>query len=158
VLYQRKLQSVPILNKIRYCTPLFLQVNLTVGGIPGRAEPSFEKTEPGDLVLIIPWIGIHGGGVHQLGIVKATCPVRALHASRILWPDTPYERLYPLLFFFETEEGNRPWYDFLADLGYNEKWNPHGWYRAIGDSRFLKWGGPQGYLKFLREQCDFRKK
>lgn len=23
-------------------------------GIPGRAEPSFKKTEPGDLVLIIP--------------------------------------------------------------------------------------------------------
>lgn len=125
-------------------------------GVPGRAAPSFNRTEIGDLVLIVPWIGIHDGGVHQLGIVKALCPVRALVASQILWPDTPHDRLYPLLFFFDTEAGNRPWFDFLADLGYEDNWHPRGWYRRIADARFRNWSGPQGYLEFLRSKCGFR--
>ena len=127
-------------------------------GIPGRAEPSFKRTEIGDLLLIVPWMGIHDGGVHQLGIIKALCPVRALIASQILWPDTPHDRLYPWLFFFDTEEGLRPWFEFLSDMGYKENWHPRGWYRRIADSPFLRWGGPQGYLEFLRSKCGFRKK
>jgi hypothetical protein len=125
-------------------------------GIPGNAEPRFRQTEVGDLVLFAPQIGIHDGGIHHLGIVRAKCPVRALAASQILWPETPHDRLYPLLFFFRTESGVRGWYDFLADLGYKENWNPLGWYRHIADSRFSRWGGPEGYLRFLRDECGFR--
>jgi hypothetical protein len=41
-------------------------------GVPSKAEPSFEKTGLGDLVLIVPSIGIHPeAGIHQIGIVKA---------------------------------------------------------------------------------------
>lgn len=52
-------------------------------GVPSRAEPSFSKTNEGDLVLFVPFIGIHGGGIHQLGVVTAKCPLRAYDASRI---------------------------------------------------------------------------
>ncbi len=124
-------------------------------GVPGNAEPSFIKTEPGDLVLMIPHIGVHGGGIHQLGIVRTKCPVRAYHASRILWPETPNERLFPWLFFFHTEVGYRSWFEFLQDVGYNENWDPRGWYRQIAEHRFTQWGGAEGYLQFLRQTCAF---
>lgn len=124
-------------------------------GVPPRAEPAFRKTEIGDLVLFAPWIGIHDGGIHHLGIVKAKCPDRALIASQVLWPDTPHDRLYPWLFFFDTETGNRPWFEFLSDLGYKDNWQPRGWYRRLADPRFRRWGGPQGYLDYLRTKAGF---
>jgi len=125
-------------------------------GVPRRAEPSFSQTEVGDVVLIIPWIGLHGGGVQQIGVVKAKCPFECYAASRILWPDTPYDRLYPYLFFFDTEVGFRMWFEFLGDVGIQETWNPRGWYKRIASWRFDKWGGPEGYLHVLRTQHGFR--
>jgi hypothetical protein len=86
-------------------------------GIPPRAKPAFDDTDIGDLILIIPWIGVHRGGVHQLGTVKAKCPEAAFHASKLLWPNTPFELPYPWLLFFDTEVGYRDWYDFLDDVG-----------------------------------------
>jgi len=77
-------------------------------GVPSRAEPSFEKTDIGALVLIVPSIGSEGG-IAQIGIVKAKCPIRCYEASRILWPDTPDERLFPFIFFFDMEVGRRSW-------------------------------------------------
>lgn len=124
--------------------------------VPGNAEPAFHRTEVGDLVMFAPWIGIHDGGIHQLGIVKAKCPLRCHDASRVLWPNTPDNRLYPWLFFFETEGGYRGWFEFLEDLGYAANWDPRGWYRSIGANRFSKWGGEYGYLDFLRKSCGFR--
>jgi hypothetical protein len=125
-------------------------------GLPPKAEPAFERTRLGDLILFAPWIGIHDGGIHQLGLVKAKCPARAYAASRILWPKTPQELPYPWLVFFDTEVGRRPWHDFLDDLGFAENWNPIGWYRRLQERRFLRWGGIAGYLEFLRSQCGFR--
>ena len=56
-------------------------------GLMSRAEARFKEMNIGDLVLIAPWIGAHGGGIHQLGLVKAKCPVRCYEASRVLWPN-----------------------------------------------------------------------
>lgn len=125
-------------------------------GVPAAAEPSFRKTEIGDLVLMIPTISGCDGGIHQLGIVKAKYPSRAYDASRILWPETPNDRLFPYLFFFHTEIGFREWGEFLEDVGIAQNWDPRGWYRAIALRRFTRWGGPQGYYRFLREKCGFR--
>ena len=138
--------------------PLFFEAfptkDFNCWGVPSQAQPSFEKTEIGDLILIAPSIGSNGG-IAQIGIVKAKCPIRCYEASRILWPDTPNERLFPFIFFFDTEIGFRSWYQFLADCGMSENWNPRGWYRLIASSRFEKRGGPSGYLSFLREKCGF---
>jgi hypothetical protein len=138
--------------------PIFLAAfptkDFNCWGVPSGAEPSFEKTEIGDLVLIAPSIGSEGG-ITQIGIVKAKCPIQYYEASRILWPDTPNDRLFPLIFFFDTEIGFRSWYQFIDDVGYQEHWNPRGWYRPIVSSRFEKWDGSAGYLAFLREQCGF---
>lgn len=126
-------------------------------GVPSKAEPSFEKTQIGDLVLFVPSIGIHrDAGVHQIGVVNAKCPIRAFHASRVLWPETPNERLFPWLFFFNTEVGVRGWFEFLEDVDIKPNWDPRGWYRPIGRGRFRRWGGPEGYLGFLRNECGFK--
>lgn len=53
-------------------------------GIPVRAEPNFKKTRIGDLVLFIPQIGVHDGGIHQIGIIKAKAPDKFYHASKVL--------------------------------------------------------------------------
>jgi hypothetical protein len=124
-------------------------------GVPHGAKPSFERTQVGDLVLIVPSITEADAGIQQIGVVKAICPARCFEASRILWPDTPNQRLFPWIFFFDTEVGNRSWYDFLRDVGYKENWDPRGWYRRIATSRFDKFGGPAGYLGFLRQDCGF---
>jgi 5-methylcytosine-specific restriction protein A len=86
-------------------------------GIPEKAAPSFEKTQPGDLVLFFPEIGAKGG-MEYMGVVKCTCPVRCYEASRILWPETPNERLFPWLFFFDTEKVEVSWNQFLTDVAY----------------------------------------
>jgi|SRR5208282_853055 len=119
-------------------------------------ERRFEETEIGDLVLFVPLIGIHNGGVQQIGIVKAKCPFESYKASRILWPDTPDQRLFPYLFFFDTEVGFRGWFEFLEDIGFSERWNPRGYYRKILSRHFDRWGGPEGYLRVLRTQHGHR--
>ena len=122
-------------------------------GVPSRAEPSFRKTNVGDLVLMIPEIGSsEDSGIQQIGIVKAKYNEKAIDASKVLWPDTPEARLYPFLFFFETEVVYRSWYDFLNDLDIESNWNPRGWYRKMADKRFSAWKGAQGYLDFLRQE------
>jgi len=119
-------------------------------GIPERAEPSFRKTEIGDIVLFFPEIGANGS-MEYVGVVKSTCPFRCHQASRILWPATPNERLFPWLFFFDTETVYVAWDRFLDDVGYKPNWNPRGWYRRIGSDRFASWGGEVGYLANIRK-------
>lgn len=119
-------------------------------GIPEKAAPSFEKTQPGDLVLFFPEIGANGG-LEYIGVIKCMCRVRCYDASRILWPETPNERLFPWLFFFDAEKVKLSWEQFLTDVEYQSNWNPRGWYRQIGNQRFLKWGGEEGYLAYLRQ-------
>ncbi len=124
-------------------------------GVPQGAEPAFAKTEVGDLVLIVPGIDTDEGGIHQIAVVRAKCPVQCNEASRILWPHTPHDRPFPYLFFFNTQAGFRRWSKFLEDTGYAKNWNPRGWYRRIDSKRFAQRGGPVGYLEFLRENCGF---
>ena len=123
-------------------------------GVPSKAGPSFNRTNPGDLVLFVPSIGL-AGGIQQIGIVKEKCHGRCHMASRVLWPKTPDQRLFPLIFFFDTEVGHRGWFEFLNDVGYDPGWNPKGWYRPVATSRLKSFGGPEGYLRFLREECGF---
>jgi hypothetical protein len=83
------------------------------------------------------------------------CPKEAYNASRILWPDTPDERLFPWLFFFDSESGFLPWYDFLNEIEISSSWNPRGWYRKIDEKRFQKWNGTEGYFQHLRNNFNF---
>ena len=123
-------------------------------GVPSGAAPRFFETEVGDVVLFVPSIGVWGG-IEQIGVVKAKCPIECYEASRILWPKTPRDRLFPHLFFFDTEVGLREWFGFLEDIGYSTGWNPRGYYRKILSSRFDKWGGPEGYVRSLRSEHGF---
>ncbi len=124
-------------------------------GVPPKALPAHATTEIGDPVFFAPHIGVHDGGITHVGVVRAICRVNAWHASRILWPATPERRLFPWLFFFESESGFRPWYSFLDDLGYGHRWNPRGWYRRIDEEHFRAYGGVRGYLDFIRRAGHF---
>ena len=136
-------------------TSAFPEGRFNCWGVPSRAEPSFNQTNVGDLVLIVPHIGIHGGGITHLGVIQAKCPVPCHGASRVLWPRTPDARVFPLIFFFHSEAGFRDWFEFLCDAGISRNWNPRGWYRLVRAERFKRWGGVPGYLAFLRSECGF---
>ena len=124
-------------------------------GVPNGAEPVFRHVDVGDLVLIAPTIG-QEGGIGQLGVVKAICPERCFDASRILWPNTPYERLFPLIFFFDVEVGFRSWSGFLEDVEYKPAFNPRGRFVPIRAEHLESWGGAREYLHALRSQHGFR--
>ncbi|MGI8926372.1 MAG: hypothetical protein ACR2HN_06965 [Tepidiformaceae bacterium] len=123
-------------------------------GVPPGAEPRFRATNVGDLVLFFPQAGVNGA-LEQIGVIKALCPVQCWDASRVLWPSTPGDRLFPHVFFFKTEIGYREWSSFLDDVDYSPDWDPRGWYRRIASRRLHKWGGAEGYLSFLRGSCGF---
>lgn len=124
-------------------------------GLPSGARPRLFETQVGDLVLFLPSVGANGS-LLAFGIVKAKCETECWEASKILWPRTlPNDRLWPYLFFFDTNSGYRLWSDFARDLGYQETWNPHGWYRKVPLVHFAKWGGPEGYIEFLKTRCGF---
>jgi hypothetical protein len=125
-------------------------------GVPPGAQSRFAETNIGDLILVLPRAGMNGALEH-VGLVLAKCPLDAWNASRILWPATASRGLlYPHIFFFDSESGFRYWSDFVSDLSFDENWNPKGWYRRVADWRFDRWGGPQGYLQFLRRNCGFK--
>lgn len=124
-------------------------------GVPPGAKKRFQSTKIGDVVLIFPTAGVNGA-LEQIGLIRALCSVDCWDASRVLWPKTPGNRLFPHVFFFETEVGYREWPRFLEDLGYHPDWDPRGWYRRVAPDRFQRWGGAEGYLQFLRGDCGFQ--
>lgn len=128
---------------------------LNCWGVPPGAKPRFQDTRVGDLILFFPQVGANGA-LEQIGIVRAICPVEAWDASRVLWPETPGDRLFPHLFFFDTEVGFRYWPQFLEDMDYHPDWDPRGFYRRIAPARLSRFGGATGYLSFLRDQCGFK--
>lgn len=122
-------------------------------GVPSAAMPSFTRTQIGDLVLFVGTLG-EGAMIEYLGVVRAKCPFQCHDSSRLLWPEAEEDKLYPLLFFFDTEVGQLTWDQFCDDIGL-PGFNPRGWYRRIGTERFNSFGGPSGYLRYLRTTCGF---
>jgi|GEM_PF-6937472 len=125
--------------------------------LPSRAKARWREMSIGDAVLLVPSIGKHGDGVQYLGVVKEMCPVESHEASRTLWPhpDAP-GRLYPYLFFFETETGFREWSQFLKELSFAPNYNPRGYFFKLKDDRFDPWGGTESYLSTLRSEGGFK--
>lgn len=125
-------------------------------GVPEGGRRWFRQLGVGDATLIMPTGGTHGE-IEFLGIVKAICPVDAWHTSKLLWPETPYRKSYPLLFFFDTEAGSRRFSDFLDDVGWSQNLDLHGLFRAVAAVRLARWDGAEGYVDFLRERCGFHR-
>ncbi|HEY1717016.1 MAG TPA: hypothetical protein VGH42_01830 [Verrucomicrobiae bacterium] len=134
----------------------FPQGSFNCWGIPIGAQPAFLETEIGDAVFFAPWIGQQGGHIGHLCIIKAICELELRESSRILWPETPSGRVFPYVFFFDTESGIHDWYKFLEDLEYKQNWHPQGWYRKIKSHHFNNFGGVLGYVEHLRRQKRFR--
>ena len=119
----------------------FPQGKFNCWGVPFDAHPAFIETEIGDAVFFAPWIGNQGGHIGCLCIIKAICEMELRQASHIFWPETPNNREFPYVFFFDTEIGNLDWYKFLNDLKINRGWHPQGWYRKILPRHFNEFGG-----------------
>ncbi len=122
-------------------------------GVPSAAKPSFDRTQVGDLVLFVGTLG-DDAAIEHIGVVRAKCPFPCHDSSRVLWPEAEENKAYPLLFFFDTEIGSRPWDRFCEDINL-PGFNPRGWYKRVGIERFASYGGPAGYLRFLRSACGF---
>ena len=122
--------------------------------LPSRAKARWQEMNIGDVVLFVPSLN---DGVQYLGIVRSICPVESHEASKILWPHLDdSSRLYPYLFFFDTEVGYHDWSRFLKELGYAPNYNPRGYFFKLKDDRFEHWGGVESYLNILRSEGRFK--
>ena len=123
-------------------------------GVPVRATPAFQKNGNWRCCALRT-VDRNSRWRHILPRCReGDLSRRAGEASQILWPETPLDAVYPWLMFFDTEVGFRDWYDFLEHVGYQEGYNPRGWYKIIRPP-LTKWGGPVGYLGFLRDSRQF---
>lgn len=123
-------------------------------GVPEGALSQFEKTKVGDLVLFAPKSG-NNGSIDYFGLIKAVCPVSCYASSSILWSETPNDRLFPWLFFFDTEFGHMPWDTFLEQVNIKSNWQPQGKYKQLAAHRFNAWNGSKGYAQHLRLNFGF---
>ena len=55
------------------------------------------------------------------------------------------------MFFFDAVDISLPWPTFLHDVGYNETFNPRGWFYPVNPKRYrrLPGGGPEAYLQHV---------
>ncbi len=126
------------------------------GAVIKAKERQFDRMAVGDLFLIVPELTGERGGVRQLGILRAICREPAHAASAVLWPRAEEGKLYPYLFFFETEIGYLSWSVFQQEVGYKSGYNPRGNLFRLADGKLDRFGGVNGYLSHLRERGGFR--
>ncbi len=125
-------------------------------GVPERGRRWFDQLAVGDATLIMPTGGTYGE-IEFLGIVKAIYPKEAWHASVLFWPETPYNKRYPLVFLFDTEVGSMKFSDFLTDVGWSQNLDLRGLFRAVAAQRLVSWGGAEGYVRSLRNSRGFHR-
>ena len=115
-------------------------------GVPIGARWPIAHLGHGDAVLLVE-------SVSGDGSVPALCPDvrywnRAYHqVSEELWGNPRY----PYVFYFRTEPLDLTWREMCADLGYRFNWSPRNFFR-IPVERVEPFGGPEGYLRRLRER------
>lgn len=115
-------------------------------GVPSGAGFVIRTMTPGDVVLLIESIRL-AGSIPALAQVLIFQPVPFPTLSEALWGD---ER-YPYIFFFNTTKITLAWLDFLEHVGYKPRLNPRGQFLVVGDDRWEKYGGAEGYVDWLLE-------
>nr|WP_025774309.1 HNH endonuclease [Clostridium botulinum] len=85
------------------------------------------------------------------GTVPVLCPVKLFwpyeirELSNALWGQSKF----PYIFFFETEDLNLMWIQFLDDIGYKESFAPRGNFYKVKEERFNAFGGTNSYINYI---------
>lgn len=116
-------------------------------GVPSGARNVIRNLSEGDGVLLV---------ANRIGdgLVPALCPVKIYWTeelpalSRTLWG----EERFPFTFFFDTEQMKLTWRGFLNDLDYSSTFDPRGNFNSIAEAKLARFGGPKGYIDFLRRE------
>jgi hypothetical protein len=114
-------------------------------GVPEGAETVIRNLKVGDAVLLVE-------SIRKDGLVPALCFVRVYfnfplsEFSKALWGSAHF----PYIFFFKTEELRLTWSGLRQQLSY-DNYRPPGLFLSIDSARLEAFGGPEGYLAYLRQ-------
>jgi hypothetical protein len=126
---------------------LFPSGRFNCWGVPAGAGPVIKNLSKNDYVLLIE-------NTRIIGLIPALCHVKYYLASqqpalsKVLWGDDKF----PYIFFFDTERLDLAWIDFIDQLNYREQYNPRGQFLAVADEKVEKFGGVEGYIRYIREE------
>lgn len=120
-------------------------------GVPSGASTVIKKLSRGDVVLLVESVRINGE-IPALCEVKLFQPLELHELSRALWGSA----YYPYVFFFDTERLSLGWVEFLDHIEYKKQFDPRGKFYAVAKNRLAAFGGPSGYVAFLRERYAIR--
>jgi hypothetical protein len=116
-------------------------------GVPSGAKYVISNLAPGDVVLLVESVHAMGCNVPALCEVKVFRRIELPDLSAFLWKDPKY----PYIFFFNTMRLNLDWLRMIEHLGYAQNFDPRGKFYTIRDDRIANFGGPEGYVKYLRQ-------
>lgn len=116
-----------------------------VWGVPSGAHSVIQGLNTGDAVLLVQSTAGEGS-------VPALCPnvIYHNHANHDLSQELWGNARFPYVFFFATEPIEMTWSEMCRDLGYMLGWQPR-YFVRITPERLEPFGGPEGYLRRVRE-------
>ena len=114
-------------------------------GAPAGAIRVIKSLASGDVVLLVESVNAQIGTVPVLCVVKTFIPQPFPELSHTLWGDDHF----PYVFFFDTQNLELSWIQFLEYLGYEQNFNPRGNYYSIKSTRLENFGGEEGFYQHL---------
>ncbi|GCE06635.1 HNH endonuclease [Dictyobacter aurantiacus] len=132
-------------SAIKALSSLFPDGHFNCWGVPEGAKFVIRNLNAGDYVLLVESARIDGfipALCHVKYYIQSLQPV----LSEALWGN----KKYPYIFFFQTEQLELPWIDFLEQVEYKPNFNPAGSFLSIRNERIAKFGEAEGYAKYLR--------
>jgi hypothetical protein len=68
--------------------------------------------------------------------------------SQALWDDNKF----PYIFFFDTEQIDFTWTQFVHDLQYSENYDPRGLIQSVSAEKLIPLGGAEQYVQYVRQK------
>lgn len=115
-------------------------------GVPAGAQSVIKNLKVGDAVLLIETTA-GPGYIPVLGIVKAYWNIELRDLSKALWGN----HKFPYVFFFETEQIEYTFLEFLDDVGYKPNFRPSGQFYRLSPDRIATLGGAEKFVDQLRK-------
>lgn len=120
-------------------------------GVPSGAAFVIKNLSAGDYVLLVESAAFPG-------FIPVLCNVKVYYnkdfssLSEALWGASKF----PFIFFFDTQQIDFTWHEFIDDMGYSGRYNPRGQFLRVRDVALNKYGDANGYVNYLWKKYGLR--
>jgi hypothetical protein len=120
-------------------------------GVPVGAAFVIKNLSAGDNVLLVESVALPG-------FIPVLCSVKLYYnkdfssLSKALWGASKF----PYIFFFDTQQIDFTWEEFIVEMGYSGRYNPRGQFLRVRDIALNKYGGANGYVKYIWKRYGLR--